>query len=132
MPDWSIAFDAQHPEDPTRTWKIGIRKGFLEGLHARGHESRIATARLIQGCVLPPEVLIGGWGRGKGDCLVYVGCPGHDFRTLSIECSPPPGRAFLVFVLPDGTIDDWGWREVEKQGVAVPRDMKGTIIWPPH
>jgi hypothetical protein len=37
---------------------------------------------------------------------------------------------FLVFVLPDGTIDHWTWREQSKEDPGLPEGFaEGTVSW---
>lgn len=58
--------------------------------------------------------MIQGWSRPEynEEYLVYVGSPKYDKRKLGdvedgdIENPAPKGKLFLVFVLPDGTIED--------------------------
>jgi hypothetical protein len=37
---------------------------------------------------------------------------------------------FVVFVLPDGTIDDWAWRPACKDNEELPEGITGEVIWP--
>ena len=76
-----------------------------------------------------PLCLIRGWDRPeKDECFVYVGRPNHDFQSLTIEKPPPPGKLFLIFVLPDGTIEHWNWR-TESDDKGVPEGLRGEIAW---
>jgi len=36
---------------------------------------------------------------------------------------------FLVFVLPDGTIDDWNWRKVDANHPDLPEGVNGRLVW---
>jgi hypothetical protein len=44
--------------------------------------------------------------------------------------SAPRDKLFLVFILPDGTIDHWNWRLRAAGSDTIPEDLKGKILWP--
>lgn len=130
MSKWKFTVEAQSPEDPDRTWITGFPERHLALLVSKGHKEKLAKARLAEEVLAQPESIIKGWGRDKADSWIYVGSPPHDFRSDSIETPPPKGMLFLVFVLPDGTIDDWAWRHATADEPGLPEGMKGTVIWP--
>jgi hypothetical protein len=91
----------------------------------------MARLLLVAEVLLTPDAIVSGWGRpDRDDCFVYVGRPSRDYRRISIETTPPPNQLFLVFVLPDGTIDDWNWRIADAADPSKPEGMKGHVIWP--
>lgn len=108
MAKWKFTIEAQSPAGQIGTWQTGFAARTLEFLISKGHKEKLARARLVEGVLKTPETIIQGWGRDKDDCLIYVGSPRQDFRSDSVETPPPRGMLFLVFVFPDGTIDDWG------------------------
>ena len=134
---WFASFKALDPRTIGNDglWEVGISERRFKALQHAGHEAPLARLQLVQ------EVLQGGtdelwegWSRpGKEeDCYVYVGSPDRDYRSLTIELPAPPGMAFLVFVLKDGTIDEWTWRplsEDTKKGKH-PDGIKGQLLWP--
>ena len=70
--------------------------------------------RLLPRLVLVKEVLVNplsvfeGWSRPDTEnCYVYAGDPKRDHHSLTIDVPAPPNQLFLVFILPDGTIDLW-------------------------
>jgi hypothetical protein len=126
------SFLAQSPQDPEETWEVGVSERDLKKLIHDGHKEKLARARLIEEVFDDPTTLVSiiqGWGRNKDECVIYVTSPGRDYRSDSIETPGQPGRVFLIFVLPDGTIDDWCWRDVASDGL--PDGVKGDTVWPP-
>jgi len=130
MTRWQFQIDAQSPRGAGHTWPTGFSARNLEFLISKGHKEKLAKARLAEEVLLAPDSIIRGWGRDKDDCWIYIGKPGHDFRSDSIETPPPVGKLFLVFVLPDGTIDDWAWRDARADEPNLPAGMKGEVVWP--
>jgi hypothetical protein len=103
----------------------------LELLQEKGHIVKQARILLIDEVLRETWAIFQGWSRpGTDDCLVYVGNPGQDYRGPRIETPSPPGMVFLVFVLPDGTIDDWNWRKVTASDPDMPEGVIGRKIWP--
>jgi hypothetical protein len=131
MTRWLLTFEAIDPANVDHHWETGIPERLYRWLQNHGHEK--ALARLI----LVREVLSGGtlriykgWSRpGKHDCFVYVGRPRRDFKSLSIATPAPKGMVFLVFVLPDGTIDEWTWRPSAEDEENRPHGVTGELIW---
>ena len=130
MSKWKFTVEAQSPESPLRTWSTGFSERHLNLLVAKGHKEMLARARLAEEVLRTPEAIIKGWGRDQAESWIYVGAPAHDYRSDSIETPPPQGKLFLVFVLPDGTIDDWAWRDARADEPGMPEGMKGSVIWP--
>jgi hypothetical protein len=129
---WRIEFEARNPSSPDqRRWKVGIAQSRLEVLQKFGHAVKQARILLIEEVLSDTRRIVQGWSRpGTDDCFVYVGSPGHDYHGPMIEVPPPPGMVFLVFVLPDGTIDDWNWRPVKRGDPTMPEGINGRTIWP--
>lgn len=131
MGRWKIHFDTVDPRKVGETWSVGIRESDLDRLRRTNHECYLARIRCVDEVLNAPELVIEGWDRpDRDDCYVYVGRPSRDYRSLSIDVPAPRGQVFLVFVLPDGTIDSWGWRPVDALDPARPEDMKGKQAWP--
>ncbi len=118
MARWLLTFRAIDPNNPTGRWNVGIPKRLYEYQQNHGHEKAIARIVLVDEVLKEGTVRVyRGWARlGKEDCYVYEGYPGVDYKSMSITTPAPKDMAFLVFVLPDGTIDDWTWRPLEKNG----------------
>jgi hypothetical protein len=127
---WKLSVDAQSPHNPTATWRTGFTSRTIDLLISKGHMARLARARLAEEVLQAPDSIIQRWGREKDDCLIYVGTPSRDYRSSTVETPPPHGMLFLVFVLPDGTIDDWSWRPAEAGEPGMPEGMKGKVVWP--
>jgi hypothetical protein len=130
MAKWKFTIEAQSPTGQFGTWQTGFAARTLEFLISKGHKEKLARARLVEEVLTTPEAIIQGWGRDKDDCWIYVGSPPHDFRSDSVETPSLRGMLLLVFVLPDGTIDDWGWREARSDEPGLPEGMKGKVVWP--
>jgi hypothetical protein len=112
-------------------WKVGIAPGLLALLQQNGHVVKQARILLIDEVLRETRAIFHGWSRpGTEDCFVYAGNPGRDQHGPTIETPPPPGMVFLVFVLPDGTIDDWNWRKAAEGDPDVPEGITGSKIWP--
>lgn len=129
MPRWLLDFDAIDPKNLEGRWKTGIHEKHYNAIRHSGHENKVARIMLVNE-VLQNETkhLFRGWSRhDKEDSFVYVGTPGQDFKSLTIQTPAPPGMVFLVFVLPDGTIDDWIWRA--SRGENKPDGVTGELIW---
>jgi hypothetical protein len=132
---WIVSFQAVDPNNPDGFWEVGVPPWLYKVHQNKGKES--ALSRLL----LVGEVLQGGtiqlrrgWSRpGKDeDCYAYIGKPKRDYPSAQIDLPAPPGKVFVVFVLKDGAIDEWTWRnEVEDKGEFVnPDGVKGELIWP--
>jgi hypothetical protein len=129
---WKIEFDARLPSNPEQdAWKVGIPAATIDLLQKRNHHHRQARILLIEAVLSDPAAIFEGWSRPeKEDCFVYAGNPGCDYYGACIEVPPPPGMIFLVFVLPDGTIDEWNWRPTKSDAPTEPQGIKGRKIWP--
>ena len=131
MARWLLTFHAIDPAALDKRWKTGVPERLYRHIQNHGHEKAIARLRLVQ------EVLEGGtlslfrgWSRPeKEDCFVYVGLPSRDFKSLTIDTPAPKQMGFLVFVLPDGTIDEWTWRPLDEEGGNQPIGVTGELIW---
>ena len=141
MNRWQFQFTARLPNNPeTQTWEIGISPKKIETLVSNGDTVIVARIEQVGEVLEDPLAIFKGWARPDcEDCTVYVGRPSSDrFSAISdkkgsIETSAPTGMVFLVFVLPDGTIDFWGWRKERKADSGPPLGLDGerlgTIIW---
>jgi hypothetical protein len=131
MARWKVRFRAIDPRNLDGRWEVGVSDRHFRCLQNYGHEKQIARLVLVR------EVLEGatcnlyrGWSRpDKEDCYVYEGRPAHDFKSLTIETPVKEGMAFLVFVLPDGEIDEWTWRFLTEDGGNRPDGIRGELIW---
>jgi hypothetical protein len=113
---------------PYDTWEVGVPRWKINTLGDKNHESKLARMLLLEQVVGEPDLIIKGWDRlGKDGCYVYVGRPSRDYTRPRVNAPAPPGQVFLVFVLPDGTIDDWAWRPVDEQGN--PEGVGGETVW---
>lgn len=129
MARWIYTFDALHPSG-AKHWTVGLLQAKMKTLHGNGHEVKLARAVLAGEVVTNPLIIGKGWCRyDREDCLVYAGKPSRDLRGQNIETPPPNNMFLLVFVLPDGTIDDWAWRPASEQDPDVPSDITGDILW---
>jgi hypothetical protein len=131
MADWEISFKAIDPRFALGRWNTGVSGRLLRLLRQQGHDARLARLVLVREvlCESPLEIRRG-WSRyAMEDCFVYVGMPNRDFRRLTIETPPPPGSVFLVFVLEDGTIDEWNWRALID---GYPEGVDGAVLWTPN
>jgi hypothetical protein len=136
---WIVDFQTidpkQKPVDPGEFWTVGIPEWLYRKHQHSGNEKALGRLFLV-GELLQEKVeqIWEGWSRpGKEDCFAYFGQLARDFKSPQIETPAPPGMIFGVFVLPDGSIDDWTWREQteEKEGVIRPSGIvKGELIWP--
>ncbi len=88
-----------------------------------------ARARLVQETLEGgTEFVFAGWGRnGTDGGFTYVGKPERDLRSLTVETPPPKNQVFLIFILDDGTIDFWTWREWSN---GRPVGVSGEQLWP--
>ncbi len=129
---WKPAFDAMHPDGPSvAPWRVGVPESRLRTLTDHGHVTKLYRLALVEQVVSDPTGIIQGWDRPEMDgCYVYVGRPQVDRRGPGIETSAPSGMLFLVFVLPDGTIDEWNWRPAMANEPDWPIDVKGRRVWP--
>lgn len=128
---WKYTFRAQATTTQTASAvEYGVHEGLIRSLITNGHSVKFARLILVETTLAQPSCIIKGWGRpDKEDCWVYVGHPTKDYRSASIETPAPPDMVFLVFVLPDGTVDDWGWRPKDINQPTMPKDVKGEIVW---
>ena len=132
MSRWLHSFQAINPKTPPERWEVGVPEGLFRKLRQHGHTRKISRLILVDEVLSKGTIRIhGGWCRpDKDDCFVYEGRPERDYRGIEIETPAPPNMAFLVFVLPCGTIDDWTWRLLTDDN-KLPKDMSGKIIWEP-
>lgn len=131
MAKWMVDISAIDPNDTDgERWKIGIHEKFIMTLAKNGHEQKLARLNCVKQVLEDTRLIVQGWSRpDKDECFVYCGLPDKDFKSRTIEVPPPPGMLFLVFVLPDGTIDDWVWRKADSMDITKPEDINGEIIW---
>lgn len=133
MGRWKFTFDAIDPKDVTKTWKIGITEDHYRRICNHGHEKAHARIILVDQVASSTIALYKGWNReGKhDDCYVYVGQPKYDYHKIAPEiCVPaPPGKVFLLFVLADGTIDEWTWRQHADGDISTPLGVEGELLW---
>lgn len=129
MARWLLPFTAIDPRSLSGHWKTGVSQAHYQRICRFGHEKQQARILLVEDVLEGSTLhLYQGWSRpDKEDCYVYVGKPARDFKSLNIETPPPPEMVFLVFVLPDGTIDDWAWRAASSDNR--PDGVSGEPIW---
>jgi len=131
MARWKVEIPAIDPKDTDGPrWTVGIHEKLLKSMTENGHVQKIARLRCVKQVLEDTRLIAQGWSRpDKEGCFVYCGLPDTDYKSLTIEVPPPPGMLFLVFVLPDGTIDDWAWRKADANDGTRPEDIKGEIVW---
>ncbi len=131
MPRWTVALTTRSPHNPFGdSWSVGIDQGLLAMIVKNGHEQKLARLKCLQEVLSRPDAIFRGWDRpDRASCFVYAGHPAHDYKTTSIELPPIPKMIFLVFILPDGTIDDWGWRPLDPERAGLPEGITGEIVW---
>ncbi len=115
MARWFLPFSAIDPRNFSCCWPVGISKKLYKIHQNKGNEKQIARIVLVDEILRPENTIriYKGWARfGKEDSFVYQGQPSRDYKSLAIETPPPPKMVFLVFILPDGTIDEWTWRSL--------------------
>jgi len=130
MARWFVSFQAINPKDLATCWEVGVSERHYRSLQNHGHEKAIARLMLVKEVLKGGTIEIySGWSRpDKQDCFVYTGRPRRDFRSLRIETPPDKRLIFLVFVLPDGEIDEWTWRCLAEDGKR-PEGVSGDLIW---
>jgi len=64
------------------------------------------------------------------ECYVYAGSPNKDYIGDRIEVPPPPNCLFVIYILPTGDIDGWGWRTKSEEDPLLPENFQGQVIWP--
>jgi hypothetical protein len=131
MARWLLSFQAIDPKNLDGHWKVGIPERHYRYLQNHGHEKQIARLLLVRDVLEGGAVnLYKGWSRpDKEDCFAYEGHPTRDFKSLTIETPAKAGMVFLVFVLPDGEIDEWTWRLLAEEGGNRPDGISGELIW---
>jgi hypothetical protein len=134
MARWFLPFQAIDPNNLTTVWEVGIPEWLYRIYQNKGNEKAIARILLVKEVLDRGTVkLYRGWSReGKDDCLVYEGYPERDYKSLTISTPAPPNMAFLVFILPDGTIDEWTWRPlvaIENETEQIVGGINGELIW---
>jgi len=114
------------PSNPSlETWKVGIAESKIRLLRENGDKRRLVRIRLVKEVCEKPGDIVHGWKRqDKDDCYLYYGSPKSDYRSATIETPAPEGMVFLVFVLPDGTIDDWNWRPASEDDPRIPEGIR--------
>lgn len=130
MARWFFTFETLNPNDFDGMWETGIQEKHFRTLQHHGHSKSLARIVLV-GNVLQGETkyLYRGWSRpDKEDCYVYAGYPDMDYKSHDITTPAPKNMAFLVFVLPDGTIDEWTWRPCREDSDQ-PEEIHGELIW---
>ena len=131
MARWLLTFHAIDPDAVDKQWKTGVPEGLYRHIQHHGHEKAIARLLLVREVLEGGTIsLFRGWSRpDKEDCFAYFGLPSRDFKSLTIETPAPKHMGFLVFVLPDGTIDEWTWRPLDEKGESQPTGVTGELIW---
>ena len=131
MARWLLSFEAIDPKTLSGRWTVGIPERLYRLYQKQGHEKAIARIVLVDEVLGSGTVRIyKGWSRpGKEESFVYEGYPLHDHKSLSISTPAPPNMAFLVFIFPDGTIDEWAWRPLSQDGENQVDGIRGELIW---
>jgi hypothetical protein len=130
MSRWQIQFVTISPRDLNGVWEVGVSEAYIKCLRNQGHETPLVRILLVGQSLEHPISIFEGWSRPeKEDCYVYVGNPESDYRSATIQTPAPPNSLFLVFILPDGTIDHWTWRSRAPGSTIIPEDVKGKLIW---
>jgi hypothetical protein len=135
---WILSLQAIDPRtspvDPSQFWTVGIPKWLYRKHQNSGHDAPLARIVLVGELLAErTEQIWKGWSRpGKDECYAYCGVLSREFKSPEIQTPPPPGMTFVVFVLPDGSIDDWTWRRLveDEGGLSRPEGVKGELIWP--
>src|SRR6185312_4934673 len=115
---WIVEFQAidprKSPIDSSRFWPVGIPEWLYRHHQHHGNEKALGRLFLVGELLQEKtEEIREGWCRpGKEDCFAYCGQLARDFKSPQIETPAPPGMTFVVFVLRDGSIDEWTWREL--------------------
>jgi hypothetical protein len=131
MSRWFYSWEARLPSKPDEeTWSVGIHREKFQLLYSQNDTISLARLVCVGQTLEDTRVIVEGWSRpGKDDCFVYIGRPTRDYRRPTIETPAPPGMLFVVFVLPDGTIDYWRWRQQSEADPEVPQGIEGKILW---
>lgn len=131
MARWLLPFQAIDPSNVDQSWEVGVSERLFRKIQNHGHEKALARLRLVHEVLEGgTQLLFRGWSRpDKDDCFVYAGCPSRDYKSLTIDTPAPKGMMFLVFVLPDGTIDEWTWRPFAEGEKDRPDGVTGELIW---
>lgn len=130
MGRWQLSFTTISARASETVWEVGVHESYIKHLRHHGHESPLARLVLVQEVLAAPLSIFEGWSRpDKENCYVYVGDPKVDFHSLTIQKPAPPNCLFLVFILPDGTIDLWTWRARAPGSTNIPEEVKGRLIW---
>jgi hypothetical protein len=130
MGRWQLTFTTISTRTSSGVWEVGVHEAHIKWLRNRGHGAPLARLVLVREVLADPLSVFEGWSRpDKEDCFVYVGDPKYDYHSPSIQTPAPPNFLFLVFILPDGTIDFWTWRARAPGSNNIPEDVKGRLIW---
>lgn len=130
MGKWIHTFQALSPTGDA-PWPVGVTETKFRRLRENSHLVKLGRLALVAEVLENPTIIVEGWNRpDTGDCLVYVGKPDKDYRSAAIELPAPQGMLFAVFVLRDGTVDDWNWRPVSSNDPELPDGVTGVIVWP--
>ncbi len=112
-------------------WQVGIQSWLVSELQRHGPKPKFFRMALVKSVCESPISTRKGWDRdGYEDAIVYIGNPGRDYHSDSIELPVPPKMLFFVFVLPDGTIDDWQWRICNESEARGDGAGLGEKLWP--
>lgn len=131
---WTI--EALDPEDPTgcRTVNLRLSYAHTDGLAAKRLDAKYARIMLIPEVVKRPTMVLKGWKReGFEDAIIYVGRPGRDLRSPTIETPPPRDKVFLVFATPvNHSISDWRWEFSDENDPDAPEGVLSRcerVLW---
>ena len=128
---WKFSVKALSP-DGNGTIDVGLPFGLVKALQRDGPGPRYSRMALVKEVCESPISIRRGWEReGYDDALIYIGQPGKDLRSNTIEVPPPPDMLFFVFVAPDGTIEEWNWRRCsQEEAIANEKGLGlGELIW---
>jgi hypothetical protein len=126
---WGYACQAFNPESKS-TRAVGIKGNVIQTLVKQGHVAKLARLALVKEVLKEPVKIVEGWNRPNTDKhLVYIGNPDKDYRSGSIVTPPPPDLDFVVYIMEDGTIDDWNWRKSGGSDSELPEGIEGVLKW---
>jgi hypothetical protein len=130
-------FDALDPSDASgeSTVECWIDQGTIHFLTKGVLTQRWFRIQCVADVLRDPIHVVEGWNReGYESARCYIGRP-QDHPSEGITLPPKPGMCFLVFVLPNGKIEEWGWEKLDPADDGSCRRQFGEDwkrLWPPE
>ena len=123
---WADVPDPKRPDDST--WEVCVPHGVVQHCQKHRHVSKLFGLAAVDFVLRDPKTIFKGWNRDRTEeCWVYVGWPPRKRRDADVDLPSDKTQLFMVYVFPDGSVQDWEWRKRSEEDLWKPEGVDGEI-----